>query len=78
MAGSSDDSSYEAGDEVSQQHGYGIRGRLWITIEHSSVCNSPPRFYIIFTKSGLLIQNLYLTQSCVKLEQRMNCAMYEI
>ena len=51
---------------------------IWITIEHSSVCNSPPRFYIIFTKNGLLIQNLYLTQSCVKLEQRMNCAMYEI
>ena len=51
---------------------------IWITIEHSSVCNSPLRFYIIFTKNGLVIQNLYLLQSCVKLEQRMYCVMYEI
>ena len=51
---------------------------IWLTIEHSSVYNNPPRFYIIFTKSGLVIQNLYLSKRCVKLDQRMNCAMYEI
>ena len=78
MAGNSDDSSYEASLKHLTNMVLEFLTVICITIEHSFACNSPPRFYVIFTKNGLVSQNLYLSQSRVKLDQRMNCAMYEI
>ena len=52
MAGNSDDSLMKLALKYLNNVVLEFLTVTWITIEHSSVCNSPPRFYIIFTKSG--------------------------